>query len=85
MGYGKCGSPVGPPRADQTSRLTWRDYTARAATDGVIDDACAFAWQQFLLEQPDRERAWRGWLVTTAEREVWRPCRAEETRVRVAR
>jgi hypothetical protein len=26
---------------------------------------------------PDRERAWRGWLVTTAEREVWRLCRAE--------
>jgi RNA polymerase sigma factor (sigma-70 family) len=38
----------------------------------VVDDACAFAWQQFLQHQPDRDRNWRAWLVKTAEREAWR-------------
>jgi DNA-directed RNA polymerase specialized sigma24 family protein len=38
----------------------------------IVDDACAFAWQQFLQHQPDRDRNWRAWLVTTAEREAWR-------------
>jgi DNA-directed RNA polymerase specialized sigma24 family protein len=38
----------------------------------VVDDACAFAWQQFLQHQPDRDRNWRAWLVRTAEREAWR-------------
>jgi hypothetical protein len=38
----------------------------------IIDDACAYAWQQFLQHQPDRDRGWRAWLVTTAEREAWR-------------
>ena len=45
----------------------------------IIDDACAYAWQQFLQHQPDRERNWQGWLVTTAEREAWR-LRAAEAR-----
>ncbi|MGH2944915.1 MAG: sigma-70 family RNA polymerase sigma factor [Solirubrobacteraceae bacterium] len=38
----------------------------------IVDDACAFAWQQFMRYQPDRDRNWRAWLVTTAEREAWR-------------
>ncbi len=38
----------------------------------IVDDACAFAWSQFLRYQPDRARAWRSWLVTTAEREALR-------------
>jgi DNA-directed RNA polymerase specialized sigma24 family protein len=38
----------------------------------IVDDACAFAWQQFLQHQPDRDRNWRAWLVTMAEREAWR-------------
>ena len=38
----------------------------------LIDDASAFAWQQFVEHQPDRDRNWRGWLMTTAERELWR-------------
>jgi hypothetical protein len=32
----------------------------------IVDDACAFAWQQFLQHQPDRDRNWRAWLVRTA-------------------
>jgi RNA polymerase sigma factor (sigma-70 family) len=39
----------------------------------IIEDACAFAWVQFMRYQPSRERAWKAWLVTTAEREAWRP------------
>jgi DNA-directed RNA polymerase specialized sigma24 family protein len=35
-------------------------------------DACSFAWLQFLRYQPDRESNWKGWMVTTAQREAWR-------------
>jgi hypothetical protein len=38
----------------------------------IVDDACGFAWQQFMRDQPDRERNWRAWMITTAERETWR-------------
>jgi RNA polymerase sigma factor (sigma-70 family) len=49
------------------------------ASREIVDDACAFAWIQFMQWQPDRERNWRGWLITTAEREAWR-LRHEEAR-----
>ena len=42
------------------------------ASRATVDDACAFAWVQFMRWQPDRERNWRAWLIITAEREVWR-------------
>ena len=38
----------------------------------VVEDACSFAWSQFLLHQPDRDRNWRGWLFRTAQREGWK-------------
>jgi hypothetical protein len=38
----------------------------------VIEDACSFAWVEFFRYQPDRDRAWKGWLVTVAKREAWR-------------
>src|SRR4051794_32656947 len=41
-------------------------------TPQVIEDACAFAWAQFMEHQPDRDRNWRGWLFRTAQREAWR-------------
>jgi hypothetical protein len=44
----------------------------RRTTPQVIEDACAFAWAQFMERQPDRERNWRGWMFRTAEREAWR-------------
>ena len=47
----------------------------------MVHDACAFAWQQFLQHQPDRERNWRSWLVTVAEREAWRLHGAEARHV----
>jgi RNA polymerase sigma factor (sigma-70 family) len=36
-----------------------------------VEDACAFAWVQFLRRQPDRDRAWRSWLFETAKRQAW--------------
>jgi RNA polymerase sigma factor (sigma-70 family) len=48
----------------------------RSSSD-VVDDACAFAWVQFLRYQPDRDRNWRKWLIRTAEREAWRLHRAD--------
>jgi RNA polymerase sigma factor (sigma-70 family) len=47
----------------------------------IIDDACAFAWAQFLRYQPDRERGWRGWLTTTAAREALKLHRQEAKHV----
>jgi RNA polymerase sigma factor (sigma-70 family) len=51
----------------------------------VVDDACAFAWAQFLRYQPDRERNWRKWMITTAEREAWRLHRAEAGHMSLSR
>src|SRR4051812_2497650 len=42
-----------------------------------IEDACAFAWLQFMRHQPDRDRAWRAWLVQVARREAFRLSRME--------
>ena len=37
----------------------------------TVEDACSFAWAQFLQHQPDRDRGWRGWLLRTAQRQAW--------------
>ena len=37
----------------------------------TIEDACSFAWAQFLRTQPDRDRGWRAWLFVTAQRAAW--------------
>jgi RNA polymerase sigma factor (sigma-70 family) len=37
----------------------------------IVDDACAFAWTAFVRYQPERAQSWRGWMLTTAEREAW--------------
>jgi RNA polymerase sigma factor (sigma-70 family) len=39
-----------------------------------IEDACAFAWTQFLRYQPDREMTFP-WLAKVAMREAWRLCK----------
>jgi RNA polymerase sigma factor (sigma-70 family) len=44
--------------------------SVRAAPED-IEDACAFAWMQFLRHQPDRDREWQGWLFRTAQRQAW--------------
>jgi DNA-directed RNA polymerase specialized sigma24 family protein len=33
---------------------------------------CIRAWEQFMQHQPDRDRHWKAWLVTTAQRELRR-------------
>jgi DNA-directed RNA polymerase specialized sigma24 family protein len=38
----------------------------------IVDDACNYAWMEFIRCQPDRDRNWRAWLVTTAQREAWK-------------
>jgi hypothetical protein len=38
----------------------------------IVDDACNYAWMEFIRHQPDRDGGWRAWLVTTAQREAWR-------------
>jgi DNA-directed RNA polymerase specialized sigma24 family protein len=42
------------------------------ATPADVEDACSFAWVQFMRHQPSRDRAWQGWLFRTAQREAWR-------------
>jgi DNA-directed RNA polymerase specialized sigma24 family protein len=38
----------------------------------IVDDACNFAWMEFLRYQPDRDANWRSWLITVAQREAWK-------------
>ena len=45
--------------------------TVRSSLE-TTDDACGFAWLQFLREQPDRDQNWRGWLYRVAQRDAWR-------------
>jgi RNA polymerase sigma factor (sigma-70 family) len=42
------------------------------ATDALIEDACAMAWEVFMRKQPDRGPKLFGWLRTVAIREAWR-------------
>lgn len=50
-------------------------------SDEIVEDACAFAWTQFLEWQPDRERNWRGWLFRVAQRQAWSLSRERATTV----
>jgi DNA-directed RNA polymerase specialized sigma24 family protein len=60
------------------------------ASRDTIEDACAFAWLQFLERQPDRTRDWRRWLYVVAVHEAShldRRCakrREHETQLRAA-
>src|SRR5262245_42390293 len=45
--------------------------SAHCTTPHTIEDACAFAWTEFLRKQPDRSSC-HGWLVVVAKREAWR-------------
>ncbi len=42
------------------------------ASDALIEDACAFAWEQLIACQPDRQERLFAWLRTVAVREAWR-------------
>src|SRR3954447_5381750 len=43
----------------------------RTTSPQTVEDACAFAWAEFLRYQPDRSRNWRSWLFRTAQRQAW--------------
>jgi DNA-directed RNA polymerase specialized sigma24 family protein len=43
----------------------------RASTPHTVEDACAFAWTEFMRRQPERANC-RGWLVVVARHEAWR-------------
>jgi RNA polymerase sigma factor (sigma-70 family) len=43
-----------------------------------VDDACAYAWSQFMRYQPDRDANWRGWLFRVAQREALRLQKQQE-------
>jgi DNA-directed RNA polymerase specialized sigma24 family protein len=56
---------------DLHHRLTPIVRSRVAACDAIHEDACSYAWLQFLRHQPDRESA-LCWLATVAIREGWR-------------
>src|ERR1700754_1164834 len=60
---------------DELVRLVAGNVGCR--TRDVIEDACSFAWAEFLRYQPSRERNWRGWLYRTAQRQAWLLAREE--------
>jgi DNA-directed RNA polymerase specialized sigma24 family protein len=45
--------------------------SAYCTTPHTLEDACAFAWTEFMRRQPDRANC-HGWLVVVAKREAWR-------------
>jgi hypothetical protein len=46
-------------------------HAVNRSTPQNIEDACAFAWAQFLEHQPDRDLNWQGWMFRTAQRQAW--------------
>lgn len=66
------------PRGDESElfrsfnrELSRRVQAVVGAEPEIVEDACAFAWAQFLRYQPDRDRSWKAWLTVTARREAW--------------
>src|SRR5262249_50384182 len=47
------------------------DRHVTTSSPHTVEDACSFAWAQFLRYQPNRSDNWRGWLFQTAIREAW--------------
>src|SRR4051794_24705317 len=64
---------------DELMRIIAR--SVNGVSQQTIEDACAFAWAQFMTHQPDRDRNWRSWLVRTAEREAWALSRREHRQI----
>jgi len=43
----------------------------------LVEDACAYAWEELLARQPDRSERLFGWLCTVAIRQAWTLARKE--------
>jgi DNA-directed RNA polymerase specialized sigma24 family protein len=56
---------------DLHKRLAAIVRTRVTANDAIREDACSYAWLQFLRHQPNRDTA-LCWLATVAIREGWR-------------
>ena len=54
---------------DELMRLI--GHAVHHCTPQIIEDACSFAWAEFLRHQPDRGHNWRGWIFRTAQRQAW--------------
>jgi DNA-directed RNA polymerase specialized sigma24 family protein len=54
---------------DELVKTVW--HAVGVSSRETVEDACSFAWAQFLQHQPDRDRNWRGWLFRTAQRQAW--------------
>ncbi len=66
------------------NRKLVRIVSSRVNTSAAnVEDACGFAWLQFMQYQPERDRGWRAWLITTAEREAWKLHRAQSSALRL--
>lgn len=50
---------------------------AVSASDALVEDACSFAWVQFLRHQPERRPEMFAWLRTVAIREAYHLSRNE--------
>ena len=61
------------PRHGRGKTRFAKSQAARSARTNrmAIEDACAFAWKQFLERQPPRDEDRRGWLFRTAQRQAW--------------
>lgn len=77
-----------PQRGDEGALYqSFSDQLVRTVRGAVktslanVEDACAFAWMQFLRYQPDRDRNWRSWLTRTAIREATKLHVAERDKV----
>ena len=46
-------------------------------SQAIVEDACGYAWMQFMRYQPARDDGWKSWLLITAQREAWTLHRAE--------
>jgi hypothetical protein len=71
--------PPAPLRGDEAT--PYRDFNDELMREvgrrvlhdmpDTVEEACAFAWAQFLRRQPSREQNWHGWLFLTAMRQAW--------------
>ena len=80
-----------PQRGDEAelfeqfhAELERQIYRLVKTTPEVVEEACAIAWMRFVSHQPDRDRRWKGWLLTVARREAWRLDRERRATIPIA-
>jgi hypothetical protein len=61
-----CGDEADLFRTFNDELMQCIDRSVRDSTPQTIEDACAFAWTEFMRHQPSRDRNWQGWLFRAA-------------------